>query len=105
MAATRPVPQWPALYNPGLEILNITNNSPEQPGGYYLERTEGTSLIERGALQTNVEMFCRCLQVYILLDDHLLHTSFLAMWNLRLPKLHLPSIFYQRKTTKGLGGS
>ena len=40
MAATRPVPQWPALYNPGLEILNITNNSPEQPGGYYLERTE-----------------------------------------------------------------
>ncbi|KAH6916309.1 hypothetical protein BKA70DRAFT_483738 [Coprinopsis sp. MPI-PUGE-AT-0042] len=33
------VPQWPALYNPGVEILNITNNEPTQPEGEYLYRT------------------------------------------------------------------
>ncbi|KAK7031701.1 hypothetical protein R3P38DRAFT_2925227 [Favolaschia claudopus] len=29
-------PSWPSLYDPGLELLHITNRDPVQPGGSYL---------------------------------------------------------------------
>ncbi|KAG2011293.1 hypothetical protein CC2G_011434 [Coprinopsis cinerea AmutBmut pab1-1] len=36
--STNTVPPWPSLYNPGLEILNVNNREPTQPGGFYLYR-------------------------------------------------------------------
>ncbi|KAF7309394.1 hypothetical protein MIND_00310200 [Mycena indigotica] len=32
------VPQWPSLYNPGIELLNIPHHDPVQPLGKYLTR-------------------------------------------------------------------
>ncbi|TFK23204.1 hypothetical protein FA15DRAFT_621191 [Coprinopsis marcescibilis] len=36
MASFDQPPKWPSLYNPGLEVLNVPDSEPIQPGGAYI---------------------------------------------------------------------
>ena len=84
---------WPALYDPGVEIIHIQHNSAIQPEGRYLHHANGSSsttpLLQKTVADTLL-LTRRCIPLHVILDACFLHTHIYPLRELRILEPKLP---------------